>query len=426
MNDLNSIYKELGEHICLYPFFGAFYQTNNVIPSDQDSMPNSVRPCSIVMSDQRDKWDITDNSVTNGRNTVHWKKMRQDFLEGKFHQIYDCRSCSYNECSGTTSPRQQNNNFLAQFLNIDIVSEVRNIMTQDNCVHDVITLDYYPSNYCNYSCVMCAGGASSQRLVFEIKALGQKQKIVLNSADPDLVDILNRVQIINFTGGETALQKQVHEIMDQLIEKDLAQNILITLLTNASSSANDLHDKFKHFRQVIYNVSIDGIGAIGEYQRRGSKWTTVEKHSLELMSHPYISTVINFVLTAINALNIMEFVRWSYDNNFGPKNPKDIDSSFINVSPVFRVDHLGVGALPEALRTLALDRLQQGRDSIVSDSIYDSYYRQLIDRFISVIQSTPYNVDYHTKFLAQISIEDTASKLSLAQVSPEWAPYFHS
>jgi MoaA/NifB/PqqE/SkfB family radical SAM enzyme len=214
--------------------------------------------------------------------------------------------------------------------------------------------------------------------------------------------------------------------MDQLIEKDLAQNILITLLTNASSSANDLHDKFKHFRQVIYNVSIDGIGAIGEYQRRGSKWTTVEKHSLELMSHPYISTVINFVLTAINALNIMEFVRWSYDNNFGPKNPKDIDSSFINVSPVFRVDHLGVGALPEALRTLALDRLQQGRDSIVSDSIYDSYYRQLIDRFISVIQSTPYNVDYHTKFLAQISIEDTASKLSLAQVSPEWAPYFHS
>ena len=146
MNDLNSIYKELGEHICLYPFFGAFYQTNNVIPSDQDSMPNSVRPCSIVMSDQRDKWDITDNSITNGRNTVHWKKMRQDFLEGKFHQIYDCRSCSYNECSGTTSPRQQNNNFLAQFLNgliLFILNFTNPFSLMQNLIVDFMNLIFF-------------------------------------------------------------------------------------------------------------------------------------------------------------------------------------------------------------------------------------------------------------------------------------------
>jgi len=148
------------------------------------------------------------------------------------------------------------------------------------------------------------------------------------------------------------------------------------LLTNASSSANDLDDKFRHFKKVIYNVSIDGIGAVGEYQRRGSKWSTVEKHSLELMAHPYISTVINFVLTAINALHVMDFVQWSYDNQFGPKNPQDVVGSFINVSPVFRADHLGVGAMPEDLRVLSLQRLQQGRDSLDGDSIYDTYYRK--------------------------------------------------
>lgn len=426
MNDLNNIYQELGEHICLYPFFGAFYQTNNVIPIAQAGQPNSVRPCSIVMSDDWRKWDINNASVVDGRNTEHWKKMREDFLAGRFHEIYDCRSCSYNERSGTTSPRQQNNQFLAQFLNADIVKEVREIMDNGNRVHDVLTLDYYPSNYCNYSCVMCAGGASSQRQTFEVKVLGRQEKIVLNPTDPDFYSILDRVQIINFTGGETVLQKQVHEIMDYLIEKDLAKNILITLLTNASSSANDLMDKFRHFKQVIYNVSIDGTGAVGEYQRRGSKWTTVEKHSLELMHHSTISTVVNFVLTAINALNIMDFIQWSYDNNFGPQTPADSGRSYINASPVFRVDHLGVGALPEELRSLALNRLQAGRASYSADTVYDAYYRGLVDRFISVIESTPFNKQYLSEFINHIRSEDTVSKISLVQAVPEWADYFHS
>lgn len=426
MNELNNIYQELGEHICLYPFFGAFYQTNNVIPIAQAGQPNSVRPCSIVMSDDWRKWDINNASVVDGRNTKHWKKMREDFLAGRFHEIYDCRSCSYNERSGTTSPRQQNNQFLAQFLNADIVKEVREIMDNGNRVHDVLTLDYYPSNYCNYSCVMCAGGASSQRQTFEVKVLGRQEKIVLNPTDPDFYSILDRVQIINFTGGETVLQKQVHEIMDYLIEKDLAKNILITLLTNASSSANDLMDKFRHFKQVIYNVSIDGTGAVGEYQRRGSKWPTVEKHSLELMHHNSISTVVNFVLTAINALNIMDFIQWSYDNNFGPQTPADSGRSYINASPVFRVDHLGVGALPEELRSLALNRLQAGRASYSADTVYDAYYRGLVDRFISVIESTPFNKQYLSEFINHIRSEDTVSKISLVQAVPEWTDYFHS
>ena len=128
MNDLNHIYNKLGNDICLYPFFGAFYQTNNVIPISDQSKPNSVRPCSIVMSDNCSKWDIRDSSSVNGRNSPAWRQMREDFLAGKFHDIYDCRSCSYNERSGTTSPRQQNNKFLAQFLNVDIIQEVHNIM----------------------------------------------------------------------------------------------------------------------------------------------------------------------------------------------------------------------------------------------------------------------------------------------------------
>jgi MoaA/NifB/PqqE/SkfB family radical SAM enzyme len=427
MNSIENIYQELGENICLYPFFGAFYQTNNVVPTAVESMPNSVRPCSIVMADDRHKWDIVDASVHNSRNTPAWKQMRQDFVDNKFHEIYDCRSCSYNEQSGTTSPRQQNNKFLAQFLQTDIVSEVKRMMANNNTIEDIVTLDYYPSNYCNYSCIMCAGGASSQRQTFEVKVLKYDQKIVLNAADPDFFAALEKVQLINFTGGETALQKQVHDIMDYLIEKDLAKNILITLLTNASSSANDLDEKFRKFKQVIYNVSIDGIGQVIEYQRRGAKWSRVEPNALELMNHAYISTVINYVLTGVNVLSAMDFVNWAYDAGFGPHNPEDQQGSFINVSPVFRVDHLGVAALPPELRELALDRLKQGRQRFESSTeIFDTYYTQLVDRFISVIETTLHNPTYLPKFIKHIQLEDSVSKTKLTEVVPEWTPYFQS
>lgn len=424
-NNLDHIYQELGEDICLYPFFGAFYQTNNVIPISQEGKPNSVRPCSIVMADDWTKWDIADNNIHAARNNPAWQQMRQDFMDGRFHEIFDCRSCSYNERSGTTSPRQANNKFLAQFLSIDIVEEVKRIMV-DNTVDDIITLDYYPSNYCNYSCIMCAGGASSQRQVYEVKVLKHATRIALNTPDPDFYQALSKVQVINFTGGETALQKQVHQIMDYLIEQDLAQNILITLLTNASSSAAELDSKFQKFKQVIYNVSIDGTGDVIEYQRRGCVWEDVARNSLELLFHDRISTVVNYVLTAVNALSAMDFVDWAYQHNIGPKLPEHVAGSYINVSPVFRVDHLGVAALPPELRTLALERLYLGREKFTADTVFDQYYRDLVDRFISVIETTPHRPEYVPKFVEHIRLEDTVSKKTLAEVVPEWAPYFQS
>jgi MoaA/NifB/PqqE/SkfB family radical SAM enzyme len=424
INKLEHIYNELGEKICLYPFFGAFYQTNNVVPTSVDSMPNSVRPCSIVISDNRNKWDVINGSVVESRNSENWRTIRQAMLNGQLDQISDCNSCSRNEQAGATSPRQMNNKFYSEFLSVDIVKEVQEIIANDNTVKDILTLDYYPSNYCNYSCIMCAGGASSQRQTFEVQVLGRKEKIVLNSADPDFYSVLNRVEIINFTGGETALQKQVHEIMDYLIEQDLAKNILITLLTNASSSANKLLNKFKHFKQVIYNVSIDGTGSVIEYQRRGCRWADVEANGLELMFHPSISTVINYVLSAINATSIMDFINWAYDNKIGPTYPIHLQRSYINVSPVFRVDHLGVGALPPELRQLALSRLEEGRLRFSADTIYDNYYRDLVDRYVGVIEHTEHRPEFISQFVQHIKFEDSVSKKTLVEIVPEWTPWF--
>lgn len=425
MDRLKQIYQELGEHICLYPFFGAFYQTNNVIPDHVDSMPNSVRPCSIVTSSDHNEWNIENQSIEKTRNNRVWKSMRKDFLDGRFHEIPYCKVCSSNEKSGTTSPRMMNNKFYSEFLKIDIVEEVRKIERNDNNVQDIITLDYYPSNYCNYACVMCAGGASSQRHIFEVRVLGMKEKITVNEPDPDFYQVIEKAEVINFTGGETVMQSQVHDIMDHLIEKDLAGNVVISLLTNGSSSPSRMVDKFRHFRKVVYNVSIDGVGEVIEYQRRNCKWPEVERHAIELMNHDVITCVINFVLTGINALNIMDFITWAYAQGFGPNNAGD-SRSYITISPVFRVDHLGVAALPLDLRATAIERLEQGRIYYagLEPTLFNSYFVGVIDRFLSIIRTTRHRPEYLAQFISHIRLEDSVSHRRLIDVVPEWADYF--
>jgi hypothetical protein len=424
VNSEQRIYQELGENICLAPFFGAFYQTNNVVSRSQDSIPNSVRPCSLITSDSRDYWNITDNSVSSSRNSPAWTQLRKHMLEGRFFDLKECRVCTSNECNGATSPRQSNIKFLTQFSAVDLVQQVREIEKNNYDSDMVISLDYYPSNFCNYSCIMCSPGASTQRLAYEIKINQADIKITLNPTDLDFFDILETVQIINFTGGETVLQKQVFEIIDYLIAQDLAKNIVITLLTNASSSPSVLEQRFSHFKQVIYNVSIDGIDKVIEYQRRGCSWPEVEKNALELMFHSSISTVINYVLTAVNVLSSMDFVNWAYDHNFGPTDG-NLQGSFINISPVFQ-SYLGQGALTPKLRSIALERLESGIKRFDSTSPMDVYYTSLVNSIINVIVTTAYNPQDNREFIKYIKKEDQVSAFALSKVVPEWAPYFQS
>ena len=69
MNDINAIYETFGKDICLCPFLGGFYQTNNVTPEGINGEINSIRPCSLIRSDGQ-PWNITSNSILDTRNNV--------------------------------------------------------------------------------------------------------------------------------------------------------------------------------------------------------------------------------------------------------------------------------------------------------------------------------------------------------------------
>jgi MoaA/NifB/PqqE/SkfB family radical SAM enzyme len=414
MNDINAIYAEFGKDICLCPFLGGFYQTNNVTQQGYNGETNSIRPCSLIRSDGQ-PWNITSDSILDTRNNVKWKTIRKQMLDGDFQTIHDCRTCTYTEKLGGTSPRMSANEFFVEFLNIDIISEVRRIIKNNLESDAVYALDYYPSNYCNYACIMCSGGASSKRHTMEVR-LGSDQKIFINNTNADFYNALEKVQILNLTGGETILQKQAIELIDYLIEQDLAKNIVVTLLTNASGFPDKVYEKFKQFKSVLYTISVDGIGDVIEYQRRGCKWKTVEENAIQLCNDPDVHTIVNYVVTSVNILSAVDFIDWCYKNEI----------KFFTISPVVRVEYLGPSSLPMELRELALKRLRNALpkyQEVAKLGKYMDGFARGIEQLISTIENNPYSEQDYNLFLEHIKKEDAVSSRPLRECVPEWANY---
>jgi len=397
--------------MCLAPFVNSFYSTCGVVGLDQ-TVDNFVRPCSIIQAGER--WNIQNNNITDTRNSDIWKNMRQSFLNGVMPDL--CGTCVNAERVGASSPRQLNNEYLFEHLDIDIMAEVQRIVEAGLVADSVYALDYMPSNYCNYACVMCYSGASSQRHVFDIKQ-GAKTKYQINPVDVDFFDVIKDVKILGFTGGETILQPEVIKLIDYVIDQGLASNMIITVLTNASDFPDNLVEKFKQFKKVLYTVSIDGVGGVIEYQRRGAQWTTIQRNVIKIHQSS-VHEIVNHVVTAINILGAMDFVDWCHSN----------DLKFVSVSHVFQ-EHLGMTALPPELKSLALDRLRAGRKRyehyLNPEYInYEYGYVQTIDRLISTVENVDFNPQALDQFIKHIKLEDTVSKKPLKEVVPDWAPWF--
>jgi MoaA/NifB/PqqE/SkfB family radical SAM enzyme len=412
-NNIDKIYQELGDQVCLYPFFNGFYQTNHMTRVGQVPK-NTIRPCSVINDQPKyfgeestwASWDVN-TTINDARNSDRWIELRKTFIEGTADDVVDCKACAFNDRTGAISARKMNNVFYAEHLSVDIIQEVKNIIANGYKTDKLITMDYYPSNYCNYECVMCSGGASSKRHTFEIKFLHNFRKLTLNQPDADFYELLKHVEIINLTGGETILQPQVEELIDYLIAQDLAKNLYITLITNASNIPTKMTERFAKFKNVFYTISIDGIDDVIEYQRRGCNWKTVGQNALFIYEN--YKSVVNCVLTAINVWGIDKLFDWFETHGI----------TNICISPVFRELYLTVEVIPNEIKIPLIQRLAAKQSTMTIP-----VYKELYDNVLGVLRNTEHKPLQLAKFIQKMRIEDKTSKKSLVEVVPEWRPYF--
>ena len=130
---------------------------------------------------------------------------------------------------------------------------------------------------------------------------------------------------------------------------------ILHIVTNTSVINQNILSKLEKFAKGQITLSLDGIGAVAEYQRFGTRWEQVYNNIVSIgtlvdrMNGKYEANV-NITLTAYNVLRFAEFMKF-YKMLFEEYNFSV--NMTVTTSPTF----LNVFVLPEHLRAIAKSEL---------------------------------------------------------------------
>ena len=295
-------------------------------------------------------------------NQDAYKTMRKNMLEEK--PCKECTKCYEQEASGFVSMRNSTNKNFGQ--HIAIVDQ-----THANGQFDNFKLRYYDirfSNLCNFTCRTCGSWFSSSWYQEEQDLGGnfpfredlKYPKIVFaGRTETDmweqLIPHIPYLEQIYFAGGEPLIMEEHYKILKELVKREMF-NIRLIYNTNFSRlrlKDDNVLDYWKLFKNVGVGASLDGMGAHGEYIRKGTKWDQIERNRELMMEKcPDTDFYISSTVSIYNALHITDFHRsWAEK---GYIKPQDWNINILQGPDRDRID-----VLPKAYKDLVAAKVQE-------------------------------------------------------------------
>ena len=187
----------------------------------------------------------------------------------------NCSQCTLKESTNGHSRRK----FFEQVLNPMLKPE-------SNLRNDIYFLEFNMSNLCNLKCRMCSGVNSTAWIKEDLKLdkMGVQRPIHepdfgYRNLSPDIVDRLfeypqyfKNLQYVNIKGGEPYMEPANKQIMQKLIELDLAKNITLDISTNGTVVDLEFDELAHQFKETKWHISIEGTGKLYEYIRGGDNF----------------------------------------------------------------------------------------------------------------------------------------------------------
>jgi organic radical activating enzyme len=324
---------------CILPFTTLYVQENQV-----KLCCESEEHTQHLISEQTPISDIWNNEF--------YTKTRSDMIAGKLPEY--CRICRLNEEAGEESKRQWDN------------SKAKNLFDyNDTYVNSPIKYEMRPSNKCNLECVMCDGLVSTainDRVQKYIKDTGTDDFVIAtghNWKDNRLIiDYVKQnsgnINEMKFCGGEPFLVAEVLEMLDHLVTTGDCENIDLSFITNGTVVRSKwFSEKLTQFKSVKLNISIDGVGEVGEYVRYPSKWSVVDNNiqlfKTIIKNNPQIKMSLAPVIHLLNALHMDEVIEYAAVNDIN-----------IALNPVYQASnelYLSTELLTAELRQTAHDKM---------------------------------------------------------------------
>jgi len=254
-----------------------------------------------------------------------------------------CSVCWQLEDAGLTSDRMIKNTALDHYSNRDL-----NVLFNDAKTGQANIISYKvdTSTVCNATCVTCNGRNSSAWRQLEKENTGVATSRLPNITNPQAQELIDfkSAKTINFRGGEPLLSKTNFFILEKLIEHGNT-DCFISFTTNGSIIPNNKQlEILSKFRQVDFDISIDGIGPVFEYLRYPLKWESVLR-TIEFCKKHNFSVSASYTISNLNVLYHSQTTQWFNDNNINYIN------NIVSAPSYFRPS-----SLPQAVKSKILCR----------------------------------------------------------------------
>lgn len=307
---------------------------------------NSDNKNNKILKEDGTPYKIYKDSVSDVKSSPTYTLIKEQMLNGI--QPPTCKRCFKQEEAGFESSRQVYNNMWQSKVDVD----------KEN---DVLYLDLRLGNLCNLKCRMC-NPYSSNQWVSEWEELygkfGDNERNWLSDMswqksdkiNSNLFELAHTVEEIYLTGGEPTLIKEQDILLDYCIEKDLAKNINLKYNTNLTHIPDSLVEKWKQFKGVLLNCSIDAYGDLNTYIRNPIKWSKVSRNFEKLKSIPNIKMDVCITVQIYNVMHINKLLDWVISQN--------LPNTMIFFNILEEPSHLNIKAMPQKLKDISAKRLE--------------------------------------------------------------------
>ena len=171
------------------------------------------------------------------------------------------------------------------------------------------------SNKCNFQCIMCNSHFSQNWYEDDIALnnigvdkVGQIAPQKHLTSPYDLLDVnLENLTLLRILGGEPLIEDNFLKVFKVLEEQKIIQNVELFINTNNSVFPNKKWQYYlPKFKKISLVLSIDSIGKLGEWNRRGLNIKDFKINSAKWMNYTtnisYNSVIHNFSILGLNDL----------------------------------------------------------------------------------------------------------------------------
>ena len=291
------------------------------------------RPCCAFESSNTDfngdrEYDRKSHSPVEWLDSDYMKYVRNNLYNNI--ELKECNECWSKESHGIVSHRQ--------IYNQEILGDrdpsktwVKNYF-QHKPILDfgmVIWADIKTTNICNLSCAMCHPGDSSMIYTRWLRDTGNEFVLEYTKNNPDYFKKINnaykqevtvpildwvleqsQLRIVKLLGGEPLLDKNLIDKLDKL-DPDRKKNLTIMFVTNGTVDIATVVARLPGFKLLHFVVSVEGIGIVNDYIRKGSKWSVVEKNILQAQQLPGVQVSVAHTIQAITLPKFSELLNWA-------------------------------------------------------------------------------------------------------------------